>query len=136
MNVLLKMLHGSDEYLRKFLQKDGVFLGDFKQDMTTRGLMNINFKLMNFSGDMVIKVRSLIKQKFTHDIIDIKIKFQPGLDHRLSAPLDIPQGKEAYILLKVLKQVCEAPVKSYQIKKVLHAVYNDLGNKLPADVLE
>ena len=91
---------------------------------------------MNFSGDMVIKVRSLTEETFTLDNIDKMIKFQPGLDHRLSAPLDIPQGKEAYILLKVLKKVCDAPVKSYQIKKVLHAVYNDLGNKLPADVLE
>ena len=60
MKVLLKMLLGSDEYLRKYLNKDGAFLGDFKQDMMTRsGLMNINFKLMNFSGDMVLKVRSL-----------------------------------------------------------------------------
>ena len=37
--------------------------------------------------------------------------------------------------MKIFKSICQAKVKSYQIKKVLYEIYKDFGDNLPGDAL-
>ena len=61
---------------------------------------------------------------------------QPGLDPGMTEPLKEASGKQAYIVMKVLKSICDAKATSYQVKKVLSALYNDWGKALPEDAFQ
>ena len=54
----------------------------------------------------------------------------------MTEPLQQMSGKWAYIAMKVLKCIFGAKVTSYQIKKVLSALYNERGKNLPDDELQ
>ena len=58
---------------------------------------------------------------------------KPGPNRGLTHPFQLDEGKKAYIVMKVLKTLCAAKVKSYSIKKVLNDIYLDLGRNLPGD---
>ena len=52
---------GWKTHFEKHLKKDGTLLGDFLAQATNDKFMNLNFKLINFNGDIILKV-SLIDQ--------------------------------------------------------------------------
>ena len=58
------MLPGSQKHLRKYLLKDGTFLGDFKLQKVPVTEMVLNMKMINFFGDMILKVRAALS--FAH----------------------------------------------------------------------
>ena len=47
---------GHEPQLEKYIKKDGAFLGDFRQQKKTTQEMILNMKLINFCGNMTLKV--------------------------------------------------------------------------------
>ena len=47
---------GHEPQLEKYIKKDGAFLGDFRQQKKAAQEMILNMKLINFCGDMTLKV--------------------------------------------------------------------------------
>ena len=48
---------GYEPQLEKYIKKDGAFLGDFRQQKKASQEMILNMKLINFCGDMTLKVK-------------------------------------------------------------------------------
>ena len=48
---------GWETHFEKYLKKDGALLGDFLTQGETEPVMNVNFKVINFNGDIILKVR-------------------------------------------------------------------------------
>ena len=55
--ILKKKPPGYEPQLEKYLKKDGAFLGDFRQQKKATQKMILNMKLINFCGDMTLKVK-------------------------------------------------------------------------------
>ena len=57
-NILKVKPPGHEPQLEKYMKKDGAFLGDFRQQKRATQEMILNMKLINFCGDMTLKVCS------------------------------------------------------------------------------
>ena len=55
-NILRLKPPGHEPQLEKYIKKDGAFLGDFRQQKKTTQEMILNMKLINFCGNMTLKV--------------------------------------------------------------------------------
>ena len=51
---------GYEQQLEKYIKKDGAFLGDFRQQKRPTKKMILNMKLINFCGDMTLKVKEFL----------------------------------------------------------------------------
>ena len=54
---------GWETHFEKYLKKDGALLGDFLAQTKDDTIMNINFKLINFDGDIILKARFIILEE-------------------------------------------------------------------------
>ncbi len=62
--------------------------------------------------------------------------FQTGIDPGLKDVLQCPGAKDAYILLKILKTICVAQVKSYELKKIMSDIRRREGDDFARDLFE
>ena len=59
-NVLKQKPLKYESQLEKYFKKDGTFVGDFKQQKRLMQEMILNMKLINYCGDMTLKVCKII----------------------------------------------------------------------------
>ncbi len=62
--------------------------------------------------------------------------FQPGLNPECRQVLKCPGAKEAYILLKLLKAITSAKVKSYELKKIFCELRHWEGPNFAGDIFK